>query len=166
VIQPPSCKSFSAALNGVVSTTKARRESPSAFVPFSVGWGGGGFRAAPLLQRGNNATLALARYFLPPALARCCPVSVHSARGFFLPHHAGARNGRRRLACGMPERERLQAASIAFGKPRITASQSRRLSGDRRDVGAHVTTTPARTKTRSPAENLLTFGTFDLLSCC
>jgi hypothetical protein len=30
----------------VVSTTKARRESPSAFVPFSVGWGGGGFRAA------------------------------------------------------------------------------------------------------------------------
>ena len=30
----------------MVSTTKARRESPSAFVPFSVGWGEGGFRAA------------------------------------------------------------------------------------------------------------------------
>jgi hypothetical protein len=34
VIQPPRCKAFGTALNGVVSTTKARRKPPLAFVPF------------------------------------------------------------------------------------------------------------------------------------
>jgi hypothetical protein len=35
------------------------------------------------VERRNNATLALARYFLPPSPSALCPVSVHSARGFF-----------------------------------------------------------------------------------
>ena len=39
--------------------------------------------AAVCVERGNNATLVLARYFLPPSPSAQCPVRVRSCGAFF-----------------------------------------------------------------------------------
>jgi hypothetical protein len=51
----------------------------------------GGFWAAFALSDGTMRHSRWRAISCPPALARCCPVSVPSARGFFLPHHRVSR---------------------------------------------------------------------------